>query len=128
MPDRWGDRVGMWSPNHAEWTLVQFATAAIGVILVNVNPAYRTHELTFALDPSGCRWLIAAPTFKTSDYVAMVDDLRGDLPDLERTIFRWSDEWGGAGRRPGCRRWRAKAQKFKMRDQAMADLGVADGR
>lgn len=88
-----GDRVGIWSPNHAEWTLVQYATAAIGVILVNVNPAYRTHELTFALNQSGCRWLIAAPTFKTSDYVAMVDDVRDDLPTLERAIFLWSDDW-----------------------------------
>ncbi len=88
-----GDRVGMWSPNHAEWTLVQYATAAIGVVLVNVNPAYRTHELTFALTQSGCRWLIAAPTFRTSDYVAMVDEVRDDLPGLERAIFLWSDEW-----------------------------------
>ncbi|MEL6894371.1 MAG: AMP-binding protein, partial [Actinomycetota bacterium] len=56
-----GDRVGLWSPNYAEWTLVQYATAHIGVILVNVNPAYRTHELAYALKQSGCRWLIAAP-------------------------------------------------------------------
>ena len=88
-----GDRVGIWSPNHAEWTLVQYATAAIGVILVNVNPAYRTHELAFALNQSGCRWLIAAPEFRTSDYVAMVAEVRDDVPALERTVFLWSDEW-----------------------------------
>ena len=72
-----GDRVGLWSPNYAEWTLVQYATAEIGVILVNINPAYRTHELAYVLDQSGCRMLIAAPAFKTSDYVAMVDAGRG---------------------------------------------------
>ena len=55
------DRVGIWSPNYAEWTLVQFATAKIGVILVNLNPAYRTSEVEYALNQSGCRWLIAAP-------------------------------------------------------------------
>ena len=88
-----GDRVGIWSPNHAEWTLVQFATAKIGAILVNINPAYRTNELAYALNQSGCRWLIAAPTFKTSDYVAMVDEVRAEVPSLERTIFFWSPEW-----------------------------------
>ena len=56
-----GDRLGLWSPNYAEWTLVQFATAEIGVILVNINPAYRTHELAYAINQSGCRWIIAAP-------------------------------------------------------------------
>ena len=88
-----GDRVGMWSPNHAEWALVQYATAAIGVVMVNVNPAYRTHELAYALNQSGCRWVIAAPEFKTSDYVAMVDEVRDDVPSLERAVFLWSDEW-----------------------------------
>ena len=67
-----GDRVGLWSPNYAEWTLLQYATAEIGVILVNINPAYRTHELQYALQQSGCRMLFAAPSFKTSDYVDMV--------------------------------------------------------
>ena len=88
-----GDRVGLWSPNHAEWTLVQYATAHIGVILVNINPAYRTQELTYALDHSGCRWLIAAPEFKTSDYRAMVDEISDDVSALERTVFFWDDDW-----------------------------------
>ena len=88
-----GDRVGMWSPNYAEWTLVQFATAKLGVILVNINPAYRLHELTYALNQSGCRVLIAAPDFKTSDYRAMVAAATPDLPSLERTIFLFSPEW-----------------------------------
>lgn len=88
-----GDRVGLWSPNYAEWTLVQYATAHIGVILVNINPAYRTHELSYALNQSGCRWLIAAPSFKTSDYRTMVDEVRGEVTSMERAVFFWDDDW-----------------------------------
>jgi fatty-acyl-CoA synthase len=88
-----GDRVGVWSPNYAEWTLVQYATARIGVILVNINPAYRAHELAYVLAQSGCRMLIAAPSFKTSDYRSMVGVVAGDCPDLERSIFLWTPEW-----------------------------------
>jgi fatty-acyl-CoA synthase len=88
-----GDRVGIWSPNRAEWALVQYATAKAGVILVNINPAYRTHELGFVVRQSGCRMLIAAPSFKTSDYVAMVNEVRGELPDLERVVFLDTDSW-----------------------------------
>jgi fatty-acyl-CoA synthase len=88
-----GDRVGLWSPNYAEWTLLQYATAEIGVILVNINPAYRPYELAYVLDQSGCRLLVAAPRFKTSDYVAMVDEVRAERPALERAVFLWSPEW-----------------------------------
>lgn len=88
-----GDRVGLWAPNYAEWTLVQYATAEIGVILVNINPSYRTHELSYGLNQSGCRWLIAAPQFKTSDYVAMVASIAHEVPSLERSVFFWSPEW-----------------------------------
>src|SRR5687768_11634216 len=63
-----GDRVGIWSPNCAEWTITQYATAKIGAILVNINPSYRTHELAYALRQSGIRLLISAEEFKTSDY------------------------------------------------------------
>ena len=73
-----GDRVGIWSPNCAEWALVQYATAKAGIILVNINPAYRTSELAYVLKQSGCKMLVAATAFKTSDYVQMVDDVRGD--------------------------------------------------
>ncbi|HEY2814441.1 MAG TPA: AMP-binding protein [Acidimicrobiales bacterium] len=90
---RKGDRVGIWSPNNAEWVLVQYATAQVGVILVNINPAYRTHEVSYALQQSGCRLLIAATVFKTSDYRAMVDEVRSDLPDLERVVFLGTDDW-----------------------------------
>ncbi len=88
-----GDRIGLWAPNYAEWTLVQFATAEIGVILVNINPAYRTHELSYALNQSGCRWVIAAPEFKTSSYVDMVASIAHEVPTLERSVFFWTDEW-----------------------------------
>src|SRR5512133_194337 len=88
-----GDRLGIWSPNCAEWVLIQYATAKVGVILVNVNPAYRTSELEYALRQSGCRVLVAAPSFKGSDYVAMVDEVRPRLPSLERAIFLGSDGW-----------------------------------
>jgi fatty-acyl-CoA synthase len=82
-----GDRVGIWSPNCAEWALVQYATAKAGIILVNINPAYRTSELAYVLNQSGCRMLVAATAFKTSDYVQMVDDVRGDCEALERVVF-----------------------------------------
>ncbi len=88
-----GDRVGIWSPNDAEWTLVQYATAEIGVILVNINPAYRSHELAYALEHSGCRTLIAAPSFKTSDYRAIVAEVRPDCPALQSVVFLGDDEW-----------------------------------
>jgi len=68
-----GDRVGIWAPNVPEWVLVQFATARIGAILVNINPAYRSHELSYVLTQAGIRTLISAERFKTSDYRAMVD-------------------------------------------------------
>ncbi len=90
---RTGDRVGIWAPNCAEWVLVQYATARAGVILVNVNPAYRTSELEYALRQSGCRMLIAAPAFKTSDYAAMVEEVRPKLPTLERVVLLGSDAW-----------------------------------
>jgi fatty-acyl-CoA synthase len=88
-----GDRVGLWSPNRLEWALVQYATAKVGAILVNVNPAYRTHELEYALRQSGCRMLVAASKFKTSDYVAMVGEVRGGLEALERAVFLDDPSW-----------------------------------
>jgi fatty-acyl-CoA synthase len=96
-----GDRIGIWSPNCVEWTLVQYATAKLGAILVNVNPAYRTSELGYALKHSECRMLVAAPAFKTSDYRAMVHEVRPSLPELERVVFLDSPDWdelmSGAG-------------------------------
>ncbi len=88
-----GERVGMWAPNCPEWTIVQYATAKIGAILVNINPAYRTHELAYVLEQSGVRTLVSATAFKTSDYVAMVGEVRSDAPDLREVVFLGTDDW-----------------------------------
>jgi len=88
-----GDRVGIWSPNCLEWMLVQYATAKIGVILVNVNPAYRAHELEYVLRQSGMRLLFSASAFKTSDYAAMIAEISGGLDEFERAVFVDRDEW-----------------------------------
>ncbi len=90
-----GDRVGVWAPNCSEWVLLQYATARVGVILVNINPAYRTYELLYALNQSGSRMLFAVPTFKTSDYRTMIDSVRDELPQLERVVFLGTEDWVG---------------------------------
>jgi fatty-acyl-CoA synthase len=90
---RSGDRVGIWAPNCAEWTLVQYATAKIGVVLVNVNPSYRTHELAYAINQSGMRLLLAATSFKTSDYRGMVEETRSECQALERVVLIDTDDW-----------------------------------
>jgi fatty-acyl-CoA synthase len=74
-----GERIGIWSPNNAEWVVTQFATAKAGLILVNINPAYRLAELEYALNKVGCRALITATAFKTSDYVGMINTLAPEL-------------------------------------------------
>ncbi|RRO17361.1 AMP-binding protein, partial [Saccharopolyspora rhizosphaerae] len=88
-----GDRVGIWAPNRAEWTVVQYATARIGAVLVNINPAYRAHELEYVLNQAGVRMLVAAESFKSSDYVAMVEQVRPQCSGLERVVFLGSADW-----------------------------------
>jgi fatty-acyl-CoA synthase len=88
-----GDRVGIWAPNCAEWVFVQYGTAKLGAVLVNINPAYRTHELAFVLRQAGISVLIAAPSFKTSDYRAMVDEVREDCPALRTVVYLGDPEW-----------------------------------
>jgi fatty-acyl-CoA synthase len=88
-----GDRLGIWAPNCAEWLLVQYASAKAGVILVNINPVYRTSELDYVLNQSGCRVLISVRAFKTSDYVEMVREVAPRCPALERTVFLESGDW-----------------------------------
>ncbi|MCV7172917.1 AMP-binding protein [Mycobacterium manitobense] len=88
-----GERVGIWAPNCAEWTIVQYAAAKIGAILVNINPAYRTHELAYVLEQSGVRTLVAATSFKSSDYRAMVDEVRPGCRALRDVLFLGTDEW-----------------------------------
>ncbi|GHO88853.1 AMP-binding protein [Dictyobacter formicarum] len=78
-----GQRLGIWSPNRAEWCIAQFATSKIGVILVNINPSYRLNELEYVLKQSGCRALILAPEFKSSHYIEMVQMLAPELSTCE---------------------------------------------
>ena len=96
-----GDRVGIWAPNRAEWVVTQFAAPKAGLVLVNINPAYRSHELTYALNKVGCRALILPRAFKSSRYLEILASVRAELPDLRHTILlddvaepdmlRWSD-------------------------------------
>ncbi|WP_133980880.1 AMP-binding protein [Kribbella voronezhensis] len=88
-----GDRVGIWAPNCAEWTITQYATAAIGAILVNINPAYRTHELAYALNQSGVKLLISATEFKTSEYRKMIEEVRPDCTALEDVVYIGTPDW-----------------------------------
>ncbi|GAB2509314.1 AMP-binding protein [Nocardia heshunensis] len=88
-----GDRVGIWAPNCPQWTLTQYATAKIGAILVNINPAYRSHELRYVLRQAGIRLLVAAPSFKTSDYAAMITEVRPECPELEQAVLLDSLQW-----------------------------------
>jgi fatty-acyl-CoA synthase len=88
-----GDRVGIWAPNCAEWFLTQYATARIGAILVNINPAYRTHELEYVLRQAGIGTLVSAVAFRTSDYRAMIDEVRGGLPALRDVVYLGDETW-----------------------------------
>ncbi|MFF4820064.1 AMP-binding protein [Kitasatospora sp. NPDC001309] len=88
-----GDRVGIWAPNCAEWTLTQYATAKLGAVLVTVNPAYRAHELEYVLNQAGIRLLVAAERFKTSDYAGMIGEVRPRCAGLERVLLLGSPAW-----------------------------------
>jgi fatty-acyl-CoA synthase len=91
-----GERVGIWSPNNAEWATLQYATAKVGAILVNVNPAYRTSELAYALGQSGVSTLVLAARFRQADYLDMVDQVAGELPALHRRVVLGPDTPAGA--------------------------------
>ena len=88
-----GDRVGIWAPNCAEWVLLQYGTAKMGAILVNINPAYRSHELGYVLQQAGISVLVSAQSFKTSDYRAMIEEVRGDLTELRQVIYIGTTGW-----------------------------------
>ncbi|CEJ71052.1 Short-chain-fatty-acid--CoA ligase [Chryseobacterium oranimense G311] len=87
-----GDRIGIWASNRYEWVLLQYATARIGTILVNINPAYRTHELTYVINQSGIRMMFSSLSFKTSNYKEMVEYAKEVCPSLEHEIF-FDDNW-----------------------------------
>ncbi|MFJ3777158.1 AMP-binding protein [Streptomyces sp. NPDC090075] len=88
-----GDRVGIWAVNCAEWVLVQYATARIGAIMVNINPAYRTHEVEYVLEQAGVSFLFASLRHKSSDYRAMVEEVRGGCPELREVVYIGDPGW-----------------------------------
>jgi fatty-acyl-CoA synthase len=88
-----GDRVGIWAPNCSEWTLTQYATAKMGAILVNINPSYRSHELEYVLNQAGITTLIAAESFRTSNYREMIEEVRPRVPELQRVILIGTGDW-----------------------------------
>jgi fatty-acyl-CoA synthase len=120
-----GERVGIWSPNNAEWVTLQYATAKIGAILVNINPAYRTSELAYALGQSGVSTLVLAPRFRQADYLDMLDQVAGELPALGRRVvlgpdtpagaMGWDELRSGAGRVP-VERLGARAAQLQFDD------------
>jgi fatty-acyl-CoA synthase len=105
-----GERVGIWSPNNAEWVTLQYATAKVGAVLVNINPAYRTTELAYALGQSGVSTLVLAPGFRQADYLDMLGQVATELPALRRRVvlgdqvpagaMGWDELCAGAGRVP----------------------------
>ena len=88
-----GARVGIWAPNVPEWVLLQYATAKIGAILVNVNPSYRAHELRYAIQQSGMEMIVALPAFKGTDYEAMVNQVHPECPELTSAIYIGTPSW-----------------------------------
>src|SRR5258708_9683172 len=87
-----GDRVGIWAPNRYEWTVIQYATARIGAILVNINPSYKSAELEYVLNQSGISLLVLARAFRTSDYVGLLAEVKGNCPDLREALLP-EDGW-----------------------------------
>ncbi|HTY27723.1 MAG TPA: AMP-binding protein [Mycobacterium sp.] len=110
-----GDRVGIWAPNCAEWTILQYATAKVGAILVTINLAYRTHELAYVLRHAGVRMLVSARDFKSSDYRAMVAEVRPDVPTLTDVVFLGTEGWDELRRRADG----ASAQELRSRMGAL---------
>lgn len=113
------DRVGIWAPNCAEWALVQYATAKLGAILVNINPAYRTHELAFVAKQSGMRTIVAIPEFRGSSYADMIASIRPEVPALQDVILLGTDSWEellDVGRRGDRRKLTAIGARLKATD------------
>lgn len=123
-----GDRLGIWSHNNAEWVLMQLATAQVGLVLVNINPAYRTSEVEYALNKVGCKALVSMPQFKTSDYLGMLRELAPELMECEpgklqsarlptlRSVI-WIDVAGEGAEQPGMLRFSKLMEKGQPDDQ-----------
>jgi len=130
-----GDRVGIWSHNNAEWVLVQLATAKAGLILVNINPAYRVAEVEYALNKVGCKALVSMPSFKTSDYLAMLRELApewehtrsgslasGRLPHLQSVV--WIDVAGQGDEQPGMLRFSSLLARGNPDDPRLSQIAT----
>ncbi|WP_308340347.1 AMP-binding protein [Variovorax sp. ZS18.2.2] len=117
-----GDRVGIWSHNNAPWVLMQIATAKVGLILVNINPAYRTSELEYALNKVGCKVLVTMAQFKTSDYLGMLRELGPKrLPQLQHTF--WIDGKAAADvEEPGMKRFSQLLASGDVSDPRVAQI------
>ncbi|MBO8197013.1 AMP-binding protein [Streptomyces smyrnaeus] len=121
-----GDRVGIWAPNCPEWTLIQYATAKLGAILVNINPAYRAHELAYVLGQAGVRMLVAARSHKGSDYAAMIRQIRGECPALSEVVLIGAGEIGETSPRGPEEEWARLLESGRAQDPARA-RAVLDG-
>ncbi|EJE50135.1 acyl-CoA synthetase (AMP-forming)/AMP-acid ligase II [Acidovorax sp. CF316] len=130
-----GDRVGIWSHNNAEWVLMQLATAQVGLVLVNINPAYRTSEVEYALNKVGCRLLVSMARFKTSDYLGMLRELAPEwqrqepgrlgavkLPHLNTVV--WIDEAGQGADEPGLLRFSDLLARGDVADARVAEVAA----
>ena len=130
-----GDRVGIWSHNNAEWVLMQLATAQVGLVLVNINPAYRTSEVEYALNKVGCKLLVTMARFKTSDYLGMLRELAPEwvhgtpgqlealqLPHLNTVV--WIDEPGVGGEEPGLLRFSDLMARGNAADPRIAQVAA----
>lgn len=130
-----GDRVGIWSHNNAEWVLMQLATAQVGLMLVNINPAYRTSEVEYALNKVGCRLLVSMARFKTSDYLGMLRELAPEwqrqepgrlgalkLPHLQTVV--WIDEPGQGADEPGLLRFSDLLARGDAADARVAEVAA----
>jgi len=130
-----GDRVGIWSHNNAEWVLMQLATAQVGLVLVNINPAYRTSEVEYALNKVGCKLLVTMARFKTSDYLGMLRELAPEwvhgtpgqleaqqLPHLHTVV--WIDEPGVGGEEPGLLRFSDLMARGDVADPRLAQVAA----
>lgn len=128
-----GDRVGIWSHNNVAWVLMQVATAKVGLILVNINPAYRVIEVEYALNKVGCKALVSMPRFKSSDYLGMLRELAPELaqaapgqlqaqrlPHLRRVV--WIDALGDEGQEPGMQRFSQLLGSGRVNDPQVAQV------
>ena len=130
-----GDRIGIWSHNNVEWVLMQLATAKVGLVLVNINPAYRTAELEYALNKVGCKALVSMAQFKTSDYLGMLRELAPELATCAPGALQaarlpalravaWIDVAGEGAEQPGMLRFSALLASGKTGDPRVAQAAA----